>query len=422
METKKSIIMQVDESTKKMISELESGLSEGFAEAMEGLRGKIGSSIDAIDALKIKLNKINDIQDSIEESSSKSDEIKRGVENLLNVVSTKLKVDISESTSTEPLDKQATKGDVESSIHECLESLEKLKVYLSNLLSGIGDRHADSLANLSSTLENVKLSISSLQVKQINFEHGMTAGLKTIMDTCKSSFDQEKEQISSIKDSANNANSIIHQQLENSQTERNLQFEQNQSALQSQSVQLSKNADTLNGIRESLIISFKNVDERLKNLATALADTHNSYSELLGASFNSSRSEIKNEFSQLNASSRDYIEKILADMITIGDGISNSLLSSKNDVLSDAQEKASKFLESIKSLQNLLESRVVSIEKDCASISNDISSLHESMVLEISNIKEAQANIQKTLNEVLYHSIPFWKIKARKKIKQINQQ
>lgn len=426
MEKKKSIILQVDESTKKMISELEAGLSEGFAETIEGLKGKIGYSIETIENLKIKLNKINDIQDLIEESSSKSDEIKRGVENLFNVVSTKLEVDISESTSTNPLDKQATKGDIESSIRESLESLENLKAYLSNLLSGIGERHSDSLANLSSMFENVKTSISSLQVKQIDFENGMAAGLKTIVDTYKSSFDQEKEQISSIKDSikdsASNADFSIHQQFENSQAERNLQFEKNQSALQSQSVQLLKNADTLNGIRESLITSFNNVDERLKGLSIKLADSHNSYSDLIGASFNSSRSEIKSEFSQLNASNREIYEKFLSDFKTMLDGISNGILSAKSDVLSDAQDKVSQVLESIKYLQNHIDSRVVTVEKDCVLISNSIASLHESMSSEITNIKENQANIQKTLNEVLYHSIPFWKIKARKAIKLINQQ
>ena len=426
MEKKKSIILQVDESTKKMISELEAGLSEGFAETIEGLKGKIGYSIETIENLKIKLNKINDIQDLIEESSSKSDEIKRGVENLFNVVSTKLKVDISESTSTNPLDKQATKGDIESSIRESLESLENLKAYLSNLLSGIGERHSDSLANLSSMFENVKTSISSLQVKQIDFENGMAAGLKTIVDTYKSSFDQEKEQISSIKDSikdsASNADFSIHQQFENSQAERNLQFEKNQSALQSQSVQLLKNADTLNGIRESLITSFNNVDERLKGLSIKLADSHNSYSDLIGASFNSSRSEIKSEFSQLNASNREIYEKFLADFKTMLDGISNGILSAKSDVLSDVQDKVSQVLESIKYLQNHIDSRVVTVEKDCVLISNSIASLHESMSSEITDIKENQANIQKTLNEVLYHSIPFWKIKARKAIKLINQQ
>ena len=426
MEKKESIILQVDESTKKMISELEAGLSEGFAETLEGLIGKIGSSIEAIETLKVKLNKINDIQDSIEESSSKSDEIKRGLENLLNVVSTKLKVDISESTSTDPLDKQATKRDVESSIRESLESLENLKAYLSNLLSGIGERHSDSLVDLSTMLENVKTSISSLQVKQIDFENGMAAGLKTIVETYKSSFEQEKEQISSIKDSikdsASKADSSIHQQFENSQAERNLQFEQNQSALKSQSVQLSNNADTLNDIRESLITSFKNVDERLKDLLTALADSHNSYSELIGASFNSSRSEIQSEFSQLNASNRENYEKLLTDIKIIVDGISNGLLSIKSDVLSDAQGNVSQVLESIKSLQNHIDSRVAAVEKDCVLITNGIASLHDLMSSEMSNIKENQANIQKTLNEVLYHSIPFWKIKARKAIKLINQQ
>ena len=426
MEKKESIILQVDESTKKMISELEAGLSEGFAETLEGLKGKIGSSIEAIETLKVKLNKINDIQDSIEESSSKSDEIKRGLENLLNVVSTKLKVDISESTSTDPLDKQATKRDVESSIRESLESLENLKAYLSNLLSGIGERHSDSLVDLSTMLENVKTSISSLQVKQIDFENGMAAGLKTIVETYKSSFEQEKEQISSIKDSikdsASKADSSIHQQFENSQAERNLQFEQNQSALKSQSVQLSNNADTLNDIRESLITSFKNVDERLKDLLTALADSHNSYSELIGASFNSSRSEIQSEFSQLNASNRENYEKLLTDIKIIVDGISNGLLSIKSDVLSDAQGNVSQVLESIKSLQNHIDSRVAAVEKDCVLITNGIASLHDLMSSEMSNIKENQANIQKTLNEVLYHSISFWKIKARKAIKLINQQ
>ena len=390
------------------------------------MKGKIGSSIEAIETLKVKLNKINDIQDSIEESSSKSDEIKRGLENLLNVVSTKLKVDISESTSTDPLDKQATKRDVESSIRESLESLENLKAYLSNLLSGIGERHSDSLVDLSTMLENVKTSISSLQVKQIDFENGMAAGLKTIVETYKSSFEQEKEQISSIKDSikdsASKADSSIHQQFENSQAERNLQFEQNQSALKSQSVQLSNNADTLNDIRESLITSFKNVDERLKDLLTALADSHNSYSELIGASFNSSRSEIQSEFSQLNASNRENYEKLLTDIKIIVDGISNGLLSIKSDVLSDAQGNVSQVLESIKSLQNHIDSRVAAVEKDCVLITNGIASLHDLMSSEMSNIKENQANIQKTLNEVLYHSIPFWKIKARKAIKLINQQ
>lgn len=425
METKKSIILQVDESTKKIISELEAGLSDGLTEPLEGLRGKIGSSIEAIESLKKTLNRINDIQDSIEESSAKSDEIKRGVENLLNVVSTKLKVDVSEYISSNPLDKQATKGDIANSIRESLESLENIKAYLSNLLTGIGERHSDSLATLSSILKKVQTSISSLQVKQIDFEHGMAAGVKTIVDTYKSSFDQGKEQISSIKDSirtsASNADSSIHQQFEHSQAERNLQFKQNQSALQSQSIQLSKNADTLNGIRESLIASFKNVDERLEDLATALADSHNSYSELMGASFNSSRNEIKNEFSQLNASNRENYGKLLADIRTIVDGVSNSVLSTKSEMLSDAQEKVTQVLESIKSLQNHIDSRVASVEKNCASISNDISSLHESLVLEISYIKENQANIQKTLNEVLYHSIPFWRIKARKAIKLTNQ-
>ena len=87
MEQKKPIILQVDESTKKMISELEGRISEGFADALGELKGKISSSSDAIDALRTKLNRINDIQYSVDESSTKSDEIKRGIENLIKIVS-----------------------------------------------------------------------------------------------------------------------------------------------------------------------------------------------------------------------------------------------------------------------------------------------------------------------------------------------
>ena len=137
---------------------------------------------------------------------------------------------------------------------------------------------------------------------------------------------------------------------------------------------------------------------------------------------NSSRSEIQSEFSQLNASNRENYEKLFTDIKIIVDGISNGLLSIKSDVLSDAQGNVSQVLESIKSLQNHIDSRVAAVEKDCVLITNGIASLHDLMSSEMSNIKENQANIQKTLNEVLYHSISFWKIKARKAIKLINQQ
>ena len=122
-----------------------------------------------------------------------------------------------------------------------------------------------------------------------------------------------------------------------------------------------------------------------------------------------------------NGEGENY-EKLLTDIKIIVDGISNGLLSIKSDVLSDAQGNVSQVLESIKSLQNHIDSRVAAVEKDCVLITNGIASLHDLMSSEMSNIKENQANIQKTLNEVLYHSISFWKIKARKAIKLINQQ
>lgn len=178
MEQKKPIILQVDESTKKMISELEGRISEGFADTLGELKGKISSSSDAIDAIRTKLNRINDIQDSVDVSSAKSDEIKLGIENLINVVSRKLNVDAKEFTSDNPLDKQATKGDIENSVRESLVNLENLKDFLTKSLSGFGERHLDSFTNLSSLIENVKSSISTLQEKQNDIAGDVTSDFK----------------------------------------------------------------------------------------------------------------------------------------------------------------------------------------------------------------------------------------------------
>ena len=62
------------------------------------------------------------------------------------------------------------------------------------------------------------------------------------------------------------------------------------------------------------------------------------------------------------------------------------------------------------------------LKNDCGCERADVESFKESMASEVSIIKENQENIQNTLNEVLYHSIPFWRFKARKAVKQLKKQ
>ena len=426
MEQKKPIILQVDESTKKMISELEGRISEGFADALGELKGKISSSSDAIDALRTKLNRINDIQDSVDESSTKSDEIKRGIENLIKIVSSKLNVDVKEYTSDNPLDKQATKGDVENSVRESLANLENLKDSLTKSLSGFGERHLDSFTNLSSLIENVKSSISVLQEKQNDMADDVTSDFKNIVDTIDTLFAQGKEQISNIvsaiTDTVNQTDSNLRQQFENSQAEQKNQFEQNQSALKSQSKQLSQNAEPLQNIQESLSTSFQEADGKLKDLANSLAASHKSYSDQMGASFDSSRNGIKAEFAHLNTIICENEERLIANTKAASDRITNNALSAKSEILSDNQEKAFQTLSSIKEFREFVDNRVTSVERECSAISKDVESFKESMASEVSIIKENQEYIQNTLNEVLYHSIPFWRFKARKAVKQLKKQ
>lgn len=426
MEQKKPIILQVDESTKKMISELEGRISEGFADALGELKGKISSSSDAIDALRTKLNRINDIQDSMDESSTKSDEIKRGIENLIKIVSSKLNVDVKEYTSDNPLDKQATKGDVENSVRESLANLENLKDSLTKSLSGFGERHLDSFTNLSSLIENVKSSISVLQEKQNDMADDVTSDFKNIVDTIDTLFAQGKEQISNIvsaiTDTVNQTDSNLRQQFENSQAEQKNQFEQNQSALKSQSKQLSQNAETLQNIQESLSTSFQEADGKLKDLANSLDASHKSYSDQMGASFDSSRNGIKAEFAHLNTIICENEERLIANTKAASDRITNNALSAKSEILSDNQEKAFQTLSSIKEFREFVDNRVTSVERECSAISKDVESFKESMASEVSIIKENQEYIQNTLNEVLYHSIPFWRFKARKAVKQLKKQ
>lgn len=426
MEQKKPIILQVDESTKKMISELEGRISEGFADALGELKGKISSSSDAIDALRTKLNRINDIQDSMDESSTKSDEIKRGIENLIKIVSSKLNVDVKEYTSDNPLDKQATKGDVENSVRESLANLENLKDSLTKSLSGFGERHLDSFTNLSSLIENVKSSISVLQEKQNDMADDVTSDFKNIVDTIDTLFAQGKEQISNIvsaiTDTVNQTDSNLRQQFENSQAEQKNQFEQNQSALKSQSKQLSQNAETLQNIQESLSTSFQEADGKLKDLANSLAASRKSYSDQMGASFDSSRNGIKAEFAHLNTIICENEERLIANTKAASDRITNNALSAKSEILSDNQEKAFQTLSSIKEFREFVDNRVTSVERECSAISKDVESFKESMASEVSIIKENQEYIQNTLNEVLYHSIPFWRFKARKAVKQLKKQ
>ena len=426
MEQKKPIILQVDESTKKMISELEGRISEGFADALGELKGKISSSSDAIDALRTKLNRINDIQDSMDESSTKSDEIKRGIENLIKIVSSKLNVDVKEYTSDNPLDKQATKGDVENSVRESLANLENLKDSLTKSLSGFGERHLDSFTNLSSLIENVKSSISVLQEKQNDMADDVTSDFKNIVDTIDTLFAQGKEQISNIvsaiTDTVNQTDSNLRQQFENSQAEQKNQFEQNQSALKSQSKQLSQNAETLQNIQESLSTSFQEADGKLKYLTNSLAASHKSYSDQRGAYFDSSRNGIKAEFAHLNTIICENEERLIANTKAASDRITNNALSAKSEILSDNQEKAFQTLSSIKEFREFVDNRVTSVERECSAISKDVESFKESMASEVSIIKENQEYIQNTLNEVLYHSIPFWRFKARKAVKQLKKQ
>lgn len=426
MEQKKPIILQVDESTKKMISELEGRISEGFADALGELKGKISSSSDAIDALRTKLNRINDIQDSMDESSTKSDEIKRGIENLIKIVSSKLNVDVKEYTSDNPLDKQATKGDVENSVRESLANLENLKDSLTKSLSGFGERHLDSFTNLSSLIENVKSSISVLQEKQNDMADDVTSDFKNIVDTIDTLFAQGKEQISNIvsaiTDTVNQTDSNLRQQFENSQAEQKNQFEQNQSALKSQSKQLSQNAETLQNIQESLSTSFQEADGKLKDLANSLAASHKSYSDQMGASFDSSRNGIKAEFAHLNTIICENEERLIANTKAASDRITNNALSAKSEILSDNQEKAFQTLSSIKEFREFVDNRVTSVERECSAISKEVESFKEAMASEVSIIKENQEYIQNTLNEVLYHSIPFWRFKVRKAVKQLKKQ
>lgn len=415
MEQKKPIILQVDESTKKMISELEGRISEGFADALGDLKGKISSSSDAIDALRTKLNRINDIQDSVDESSAKSDEIKRSIENLINVVSRKLNVDAKEFTSDNPLDKQATKGDIDNSVRESLVNLENLKDFLTKSLSGFGERHLDSFTNLSSLIENVKSSISTLLEKQNDIAGDVTSDFKNIVDTIDILFAQGKEQLfnieSAIKDAVNRTGSNIRQQ-----------FEQNQSALKSQSEQLSQNTEALLNILESLSTSFQEVDGKLKDLANSLAASHKSYRDQMGAYFDSSRNGIKTEFAHLNTIICENEERLIANTKAASDRITNNTLSAKSEILSDNQEKAFQTLSSIKEFREFVDNRVTSVERECSAISKEVESFKEAMAYEVSIIKENQEYIQNTLNEVLYHSIPFWRFKARKAVKQLKKQ
>lgn len=415
MEQKKPIILQVDESTKKMISELEGRISEGFADALGDLKGKISSSSDAIDALRTKLNRINDIQDSVDESSAKSDEIKRSIENLINVVLRKLNVDAKEFTSDNPLDKQATKGDIDNSVRESLVNLENLKDFLTKSLSGFGERHLDSFTNLSSLIENVKSSISTLLEKQNDIAGDVTSDFKNIVDTIDILFAQGKEQLfnieSAIKDAVNRTGSNIRQQ-----------FEQNQSALKSQSEQLSQNTEALLNILESLSTSFQEVDGKLKDLANSLAASHKSYRDQMGAYFDSSRNGIKTEFAHLNTIICENEERLIANTKAASDRITNNTLSAKSEILSDNQEKAFQTLSSIKEFREFVDNRVTSVERECSAISKEVESFKEAMASEVSIIKENQEYIQNTLNEVLYHSIPFWRFKARKAVKQLKKQ
>ncbi len=415
MEQKKPIILQVDESTKKMVAELEGRISEGFADTLGDLKGKISSSSDAIDALRTKLNRINDIQDSVDESSAKSDEIKRSIENLINVVSRKLNVDAKEFTSDNPLDKQATKGDIDNSVRESLVNLENLKDFLTKSLSGFGERHLDSFTNLSSLIENVKSSISTLLEKQNDIAGDVTSDFKNIVDTIDILFAQGKEQLfnieSAIKDAVNRTGSNIRQQ-----------FEQNQSALKSQSEQLSQNTEALLNILESLSTSFQEVDGKLKDLANSLAASHKSYRDQMGAYFDSSRNGIKTEFAHLNTIICENEERLIANTKAASDRITNNTLSAKSEILSDNQEKAFQTLSSIKEFREFVDNRVTSVERECSAISKEVESFKEAMASEVSIIKENQEYIQNTLNEVLYHSIPFWRFKVRKAVKQLKKQ
>lgn len=415
MEQKKPIILQVDESTKKMVAELEGRISEGFADTLGDLKGKISSSSDAIDALRTKLNRINDIQDSVDESSAKSDKIKRSIENLINVVSRKLNVDAKEFTSDNPLDKQATKGDIDNSVRESLVNLENLKDFLTKSLSGFGERHLDSFTNLSSLIENVKSSISTLLEKQNDIAGDVTSDFKNIVDTIDILFAQGKEQLfnieSAIKDAVNRTGSNIRQQ-----------FEQNQSALKSQSEQLSQNTEALLNILESLSTSFQEVDGKLKDLANSLAASHKSYRDQMGAYFDSSRNGIKTEFAHLNTIICENEERLIANTKAASDRITNNTLSAKSEILSDNQEKAFQTLSSIKEFREFVDNRVTSVERECSAISKEVESFKEAMASEVSIIKENQEYIQNTLNEVLYHSIPFWRFKVRKAVKQLKKQ
>lgn len=386
MEQKKPIILQVDESTKRMMSELEGRISDGFADTLGDLKTKISSSSDAIESLKAKLNKINDIRDAVDESSSKSDEIKRSVDNLIKVVSSQLNVDFEKFTSDDPLDKQATKGDI----------------------------------------ENIKSSIVSLQEKQADIAGDVTSDFKKIVETTEALFLQGKEHTShienSIKETVSQADLNIRQQFEASQDEMNKQFDQNQSVLQSQSAWLAQNAETLHNILKELSSSFEDTDGRLKELATALVASRQSYSDQLRASFDSSRADIKSKFSQLDTTIRKNDEKMISDIQSAVDSLTSGIQAAKAELTTINKNQSSQILASIRELKNHIDDRFSSIEKDCSDIAKDVEFLHNFIASEGTIIKENQANIQKTLNEVLYHTTPFWNFKARKVIKQLIKQ
>ncbi len=159
----------------------------------------------------------------------------------------------------------------------------------------------------------------------------------------------------------------------------------------------------------------------MKELADSLAASHKSYSDQMGASFDTSRNGIKSEFAHLNAIICENDKKRIADAKDTLDSITNGFLAAKSEILSDNQEKASQTLSSIKEIHDYIDTRASSIEKECSEISKEVESLSESMASEVSIIKKNQVDIQNTLNEVLYHSIPFWRFKVRKAVKQLNK-
>lgn len=290
-----------------------------------------------------------------------------------------------------------------------------MKDFLTKSLSGFGERHLDSFTNLSSLIENVKSSISTLLEKQNDIAGDVTSDFKNIVDTIDILFAQGKEQLfnieSAIKDAVNRTGSNIRQQ-----------FEQNQSALKSQSEQLSQNTEALLNILESLSTSFQEVDGKLKDLANSLAASHKSYRDQMGAYFDSSRNGIKTEFAHLNTIICENEERLIANTKAASDRITNNTLSAKSEILSDNQEKAFQTLSSIKEFREFVDNRVTSVERECSAISKEVESFKEAMASEVSIIKENQEYIQNTLNEVLYHSIPFWRFKVRKAVKQLKKQ